>query len=1013
MTHRTALGKGGSRDVVAPRHLLAHRSRPWRVLGFVCLTVLWVLLLAPTARAGDPYLEWWTIHAPHARIHYHKGLEPIADRVADLYERLHDRMGEDLRWSPSHVVEIVITDGTDSANGSATAFPYNTVRLFVTGPDDMSPLGDHDDWYLELLSHEFTHILHMDNITGAPAVVNSILGRTLSPNQAQPRWILEGFAIIHESRHSTAGRMRSSMFDMFLRADVLDDRIMGLDEMSHSPRRWPQGNVWYLYGSRFLGWVTDLYGYDVLPAVAADTGSQLIPYGLNRNIRRVTGRTYEELYAGWIQHLRKHYREQLDPVHRRGLREGKRLTFRGERVSNPRFVPPSARTLAGYAEVFVHAGDSHDRAGFYRVMLDGPTRPRPQDEALMVRADGQCSGSFLPDGTMIYTAVEPWRRVYFFHDLHRIGPRQRATSGMEPSIQRLTFGHRARDPDVSPDGRRVVYTVNTRGTSFLKIADISAEGAIQDARTLVPSARYEQVYTPRFSPDGKHVAYSVWTRGGYRDIRIVDVSTGQFRQLQYDRAMDMQPSYSRDGKYLLYSSDRTGIANVYAYELATGDLHQVTNVRTGAYQPELSPDGKTLVYVGYTSFGYDLYGMEFDSEQFLEPLPQAAERPQAPVEPPRKKWDRRPYNPLPSLRPRAYSLKYGPGTYGQALTVEATGSDVVGHHTVLMSANFETEETMPFASARYSYNRLPFTYFSSLFTSVAPRRGYLVNDEEPVWLERTVGWTNGLVYAKARAFDSQSYALSYSIARSDGELPVGKDLDPYATVGRDPIRGNIGVARASWAYSNAERYAMSVGPERGFTLGAAADFADVYTASDYSIYAFNYQATAYLLMPWLDHHSVALHLGGGASAGNYPRRGLFFVGGFMDTKIEDVINNTIFQGGFVLRGYEPVSFIGSQYHLANAEYRFPIATVDSGVSTLPFFLQRVSGNLFVDYGGAFNKLDIENYGDQFHTGVGGELFLDLQLGYYTLLNIRLGYAKGFGEFAVPGGQKYMAVAAPF
>jgi outer membrane protein assembly factor BamA len=133
----------------------------------------------------------------------------------------------------------------------------------------------------------------------------------------------------------------------------------------------------------------------------------------------------------------------------------------------------------------------------------------------------------------------------------------------------------------------------------------------------------------------------------------------------------------------------------------------------------------------------------------------------------------------------------------------------------------------------------------------------------------------------------------------------------------------------------------------------------------------------------------------------------------MDTKIEDVINNTIFQGGFVLRGYEPVSFIGSQYHLANAEYRFPIATVDSGVSTLPFFLQRVSGNLFVDYGGAFNKLDIENYRDQFHTGVGGELFLDLQLGYYTLLNIRLGYAKGFGEFAVPGGQKYMAVAAPF
>lgn len=985
--------------------------RPWTWLA--CLVLLWLLSLPTPSHAGDPYLEWWTIHTPHARIHYDKGLEPIADRVADLYERLHEEMGAGLAWSPSHAVEIVISDDTDSANGSATAFPYNTIRLFVTAPDDMSPLGDHDDWYLALLSHEFTHILHMDNITGAPALVNAIFGRTMAPNQAQPRWLLEAYAIIHESRHTTGGRMRSSMFDMYLRADVLDDRIMGIDQMSHTPRRWPQGNVWYLYGSRFLGWVVDTYGYDILPAVAADTGSQLIPYGVNRNIRRVTGQTYEQLYPAWIQHLREHYRKQLDPVHRRGLREGKRLTFRGERFGNPRFVPPEARSVPGHAEVLVHRADSHGRAGFYRVVLDSPTQSRPKDELLLVRADGQASASYTPDGSLVYSAVEPWRRTYFFHDLHRIGPKQRAPSGMETAIERLTFGHRARDPDVSPDGRRIVYTVNHRGTSYLKIADLAPDGSVRNSRTLVPSARYEQAYTPRFSPDGKRVAYSVWTRGGYRDIRIVDVATGKFRQLMKDRAMDMQPTYSPDGKYLLYTSDRTGIANVYAHELETGTLHQVTNVRLGAYQPELSPDGSTLVYVGYSSYGYDLWGMKFDPDDFLGPLPQLPNRPQYPVEPPRRQWERRPYNPLPTLRPRAYSLDYGPGTYGQALKVEATGSDAVGHHSIALSANFETEKTMPFASGRYSYNRLPFTYYSSLFTSVAPRKGYLVNDTEPVWLARTVGWTNGIIYGKPRAFESQSYGLSYSIAQTHGDLPVGKELNPYARVGRDPVRGNIGVARASWAYSNAERYSMSVGPERGFTLGASVDLADLYTASDYSIYAFGYQSTAYLPMPWLDHHTLALHLGGAVSAGDYPRRGLYFVGGFADTTIQDVINNTVFQGGFVLRGYEPVSFIGSQYHLANAEYRFPIMTVDRGVSTLPFFLQRIAGNLFVDYGGAFDRLDVENFRDQFHTGVGAEVFLDLQLGYYSLLNVRMGYAKGFGEFAVPGGQKYLAIAAPF
>ena len=989
------------------------RSCPRSKWAAVWIAALLCLVVRPAQAAGDPYLEWWTLHTPHARIHYSKGLEPVADRVADLLEGLHQSMTEEFGWSPSQMTEVVISDNTDAANGSATAFPYNTMRLFVTAPDDMSPLGDHDDWYLELVSHEFTHILHTDNISGVPALVNAVIGRTLVPNQAQPRWILEGFAVINESRHSTGGRMRSTMFDMYLRADVLDDRIVPLDQMSNSPRRWPQGNVWYLYGSRFLGWIAETYGYNVLPAIAADTGAQVIPFGVNRSVRRATGRTYEELYEGWTAHLRKHYAAQLAIVRARGLREGARLTLNGKGVGYPRFVPSNARSSNAFAEVIVHRADADERSGFYKLELDGPTRVRPGSEQLIVRADGQAVASFMPDGSMMYSALEPWRRVYVFHDLHRLARLQRAPSGMEPGIQRLTSGHRARSPSVSPDGRHVVYVVNHRGTSYLKIADITPEGSIGASRTLVPSAPFEQAYTPRYSPDGKLVAYSVWSRGGYRDIRVVDVATGQFRQLMVDRAMDMQPSFSADGKYLLYASDRSGISNIYAFELATGVLHQVTNVLTGAYQPELSPDGKTLLYVGYTSEGFDLYGMAFDPSKFLTPLPKQVERSQFPIEPPRHQYPRLPYNPLPTLRPRALSFKYGPGTFGQALTVETTGSDAVGHHAVALTANIETEETLPYASASYAYGRLPFTYTSTLFTSLAPRKGFRINDEEPIWLERTIGWSNGLVYAKPRAFDSQTYALVYSIARVDGELPVGQSLDPYAQVGREPLRGNIGVVRMAWAYSNVERYLNSIGSERGFSLGASVDVADTFTASEYSIFAFGYQSTAYLKMPWLQHHSVALHLGGATSTGDYPRRGLYFVGGFADTRIQDVINNTVFQGGFVLRGYEPVSFIGSQYHLANAEYRFPIANVDRGPSTLPVFLQRVSGNLFIDYGGAFSKLDVENIRDQFHTGVGAELWIDLQLGYYSTLNIRTGYAKGFGEFAVEGGQKYLVVAAPF
>ena len=103
----------------------------------------------------------------------------------------------------------------------------------------MSVLGDHDDWLNALITHEHTHILHADNITGIPAIVNAVLGKSLAPNQAQPRWILEGLAVAMESEHTSGGRVRSTQVDMFLRADVLANNLASLDQISHPARRWP------------------------------------------------------------------------------------------------------------------------------------------------------------------------------------------------------------------------------------------------------------------------------------------------------------------------------------------------------------------------------------------------------------------------------------------------------------------------------------------------------------------------------------------------------------------------------------------------------------------------------------------------------------------------------------------------------------------------------------------------------------------------------------------------------
>ncbi len=244
----------------------------------------------------------------------------------------------------------------------------------------MSPLGDVDDWYLELLTHEYTHILHTDHIVGLPALVNRILGKTLAPNQVQPHWLLEGLAVLEESTYTSGGRLRSSMWNMWMRADVLEDNVATLDVFSNVPRRWPQGNIWYLYGSFFLQWIAETYGDQAIREMIDDYARQIVPYAINRSIRRATGRTFEELYRAWVDSMKRSCRAQADAIRARGLMEGQRVTHTGNSMEHPRWIPENAwRGHAG--DLLAYVDDGHTTPGDWaphhraRRARRGPRRP--------------------------------------------------------------------------------------------------------------------------------------------------------------------------------------------------------------------------------------------------------------------------------------------------------------------------------------------------------------------------------------------------------------------------------------------------------------------------------------------------------------------------------------------------------------------------------------------------------------------------------------------------------------
>jgi hypothetical protein len=966
--------------------------------------------------ANDPRLLWRTVETEHFRINFYSGTEDLALRMADLCESVHARLQPAVGFAPSEVTELTIVDQTESANAFASAVPFNSIRLFVVPPDDLSPLGDVDDWYGTLVTHEYTHVLHTDHIRGIPAVINAILGKTFAPNQIQPRWFLEGLAVYFESAKTSGGRLRGSAWNMYMRADVLDDNLAPLDQISSSVRRFPQGNLWYLYGSFFMRWLAETYGEEALRAVIDDYGTWPVPWGINRSIRRATGRTYEDLYPAWQETLRGEVRELAKQVRARGLREGKRITTGGQAAIVPRWVPSAAWAPHG-DQIAYYRDDGHSANGLYRFSVDRDARGAviaSHEDARELVARGAGQTTFLPDGSPVFEQVEVTNTLFYFNDLLMMAPGDKSPWGLEGNRKRITEGWRASQPDASPDGRRLVFVTGSRGTTYLQIADLSVAGTLSNVHTLVPSRPYELAFAPRWSPDNRHVAYSIWKRGGFRDVRIVDTMDGSVDEIVSDRAVDGGPSYSPDGRFLYFHSDRTGISNVYAWELSTRTLHQVTNVLTGAFQPQVSPDGKTLLYLGYTSKGYDLYAMPLDRSQWLEALPYVDRRPAAPPEPVHHRWKIVGYDPLGTLRPRRYSLSLAPGNFGYTGVVSVAGNDVAGWHSISASLAIDFEQPSPQFDVSYTYGRLPLDMFARVTRAIAPGSGYAVGESyKPTYVQQSVAAEVGLAYTVLRPYDSHSMSLAYDIAGFGSNLPVTKPYDPYETPQIPKTEGLAGILRLAWAYSNAQRYLWSVGPEKGFSLSANVDVTHPSLASDYNGVRSSANFTTYFPMPWgslsrhLAHHTVALHAGGGAAGGQLPGGTAFYVGGFVEPSLFDTIRNYIVQGGFVLRGYPTGVQGGSNYALLNAEYRFPILNLDRGPSTVPLLLNRIVGNGFVDVGGAFNDVHRANL----LVGVGAELWFEMQLGYFLAFNFRLGYARGLSTGGID--KVYFVASVPY
>lgn len=220
-----------------------------------------------------------------------------------------------------------------------------------------------------------------------------------------------------------------------------------------------------------------------------------------------------------------------------------------------------------------------------------------------------------------YTTPEGGEEVYFmspgtgYTTIYKVsladGRRQKVVQG-EHTEDFESFHFFYSRFDVGSDGKLVVVS-KYLGKDALFIYDPGQSRIV--GRYQFPELVALQ--SPAWSNDGLKVVFSGLATSGFSNLYVLDLTTQEHYPLTADRYEEADPDWSPDGRYIVFSSDRTvlgarGYSNLFLYDMETGEITYLTYGPWRDVDPRWSPDGERIVFTSSRNDIYDLYVVDPD-----------------------------------------------------------------------------------------------------------------------------------------------------------------------------------------------------------------------------------------------------------------------------------------------------------------------------------------------------------------------------------------------------------------
>jgi len=150
----------------------------------------------------------------------------------------------------------------------------------------------------------------------------------------------------------------------------------------------------------------------------------------------------------------------------------------------------------------------------------------------------------------------------------------------------------------SPDGKRIAFQSVRSGTLQVWVCEADGSNPIQ--LTSIGESFTGRAWgsgSPFWSPDGRQIAFDAATEVNNDDIRhihVVNAEGGPPRPITTGESYDGMPSWSGDGRWIYFASNRSGSFQVWKVLVEGGEVVQLT--KNGGFRAVESPDRKFVYY---------------------------------------------------------------------------------------------------------------------------------------------------------------------------------------------------------------------------------------------------------------------------------------------------------------------------------------------------------------------------------------------------------------------------------